>query len=86
MNETIIKRELSNGETDYNRAKVRLLNHSNVRDWITLILGALIILIGLILFLLNQKNAYYYIALMLVGVFILTGKKPKIEEIFNQEK
>ncbi len=66
------------------KAKTKLINHSNVKEWIrtifSVLFGAIIILIGLVKFLWNDQN-YYYIALMMVGVFILALSKPKLEDL-----
>ncbi|MFC1728207.1 hypothetical protein ACFLZ7_01935 [Nanoarchaeota archaeon] len=76
---------ISKVEADNIKAKTRLINHTTTMEWvrmiIAIVLGLTITLIGLILFLKN--NDINYIALMTVGVFILTASQPKIEEIMK---
>ena len=70
------------GESNNKIAKTRFINHSNIRMWISFSFGLLVSILGLILFLFNTEN-YYFIALMLVGAFIMSMNKPDLSGMLS---
>jgi len=67
---------------DRNKSINKIMNGINIRDWIKLSVGLVIIVIGLVLFLINPDN-YYFIALMMGGIFLCSSSS-KLEDMIKQ--
>ena len=69
-------------ESEKIEAETKAIKHHNLREWVKLVIGLLLVIVGIIYFIKDSINLVS-VGVMLVGVFIMSSTKPKIDNLLD---